>query len=58
MREPERVDGPTPNGGAYAVGYYDETGHLIEVVEYDADGEQIFRTYNETPPALEPPPPR
>jgi hypothetical protein len=40
-----RVEGPTPRGGVVALGYYDEHGHLAEVVEFDSEGCQIARTY-------------
>lgn len=57
--EPEtrqRTEGPTPNGGQYAVAYFrDAQGNPcardqaqgIEVIEYDKDGNAIFRTYME-----------
>lgn len=50
----ERSDGPTPNGGAYAIAYFaDARGNpcvkadarSMEIVEYDADGEAVHRTY-------------
>ena len=49
-----RVDGPTPNGGAYAIRYYrDAEGDPCpadrsvssEIVEFTAGGEAIHRTY-------------
>lgn len=54
-----RVDGPTPNGGAYTViTYYDiehkrvdeEVATHAELVEFDANGEQVLRTYVELEP--------
>ena len=39
----DRIEGPTPNGGAYAIKY--EHDGSIEIVEYDDLGEPIFRTY-------------
>ena len=50
---PERSDGPTPNGGAYALAYFSKAGgpalrgdaDAVEIVEYTADGREIFRTY-------------
>jgi hypothetical protein len=33
---PERIDGPTPNGGAYAIAYYRDDGSR-EIVEFDAN---------------------
>jgi hypothetical protein len=56
MSEPtsERLDGPTPNGGTYAVAYFrDATGApavksraaSIEIVEYSPDGDEVSRTY-------------
>lgn len=50
----ERVDGPTPNGGAYAIAHYrDQHGrpcaktdaHATEIVEHAADGRELHRTY-------------
>ncbi|MGI8933043.1 MAG: hypothetical protein ACR2FS_03115 [Phormidesmis sp.] len=50
----ERHDGPTPNGGAYSIGYFQDSegkpttkdkAVSIEAVEFDATGNQIFRTY-------------
>jgi hypothetical protein len=49
-----RVDEKTPNGGAYSIAFFfndrresvDETEATgMEVVEYLADGTEIFRTY-------------
>lgn len=40
----QRVEGPTPNGGAYAVRYVRDDGSS-EIVEFDAEGEAIFRTH-------------
>ena len=51
---PRRSEGPTPAGGAYAIAYRDEAGEVVEVVEYDADGRPIARTYAE-PDEEEPP---
>ena len=50
----ERIDGATPNGGAYAIAYWlDQDGSptdkasaaACEVVEYDRSDNAIFRTY-------------
>lgn len=50
----ERREGPTPNGGAYSIGYFQDSdgrpttkdkAARIEAVEFDAAGNQIFRTY-------------
>lgn len=55
----ERIDGPTPNGGAYAIIYYqDAQGELTdkssavraELIEFDANGEQVWRSYVEIQP--------
>jgi hypothetical protein len=55
----ERIDGPTPNGGTYAIAYYqDEAGEAtdkdaataVEIVEFDGDDNEIFRTYGELIP--------
>lgn len=54
MAEAERVEGPTPAGGAYSILYYmDDRGDrsdkkdavLVEIVEYDESGNVIYRTY-------------
>lgn len=44
-RPPERVDGPTPNGGAYCIAYYGADDRLAEIVEFDAADREIRRTY-------------
>lgn len=50
----QRINGPTENGGAYAIAFYltaqglpasKEVAEAVELVEYDARGEQIARTY-------------
>jgi hypothetical protein len=48
-----RVEGPTPKGGAYSIGYFSHDGrpvpqrfaNQILIVEYDDDGHEIFRTF-------------
>ena len=54
MASSERKDGPTPNGGAYSIVYFqDEQGNPVEkeqatkmeAVEFDAADNQVFRTY-------------
>jgi hypothetical protein len=49
---PERIEGPTPAGGVYAIAYRGEDGS-IEIVEYDQAGAELMRTYCEPrrPPA-------
>ncbi len=56
MANSERTEGPTPNGGAYSILYFqDADGNPVEkseatraeAVEFDAPGNQIFRTYLE-----------
>ncbi len=51
---PTRTEGPTPAGGAYAVGLWlDDDGNEVEpalatraeIVEYDTDGLELNRTY-------------
>jgi hypothetical protein len=42
-RKGQRIEGPTPNGGAYAIKY--QEGNRIEIVEFDEDGQVIERTY-------------
>ena len=44
----ERIDGPTPNGGVYAIRYFHDDGSS-EIVEFDANDKQIWRTYMEAP---------
>ncbi len=55
----ERIEGPTPRGGAYAIAYYqDANGQpadkasavAVEIVEYDAAGVALWRTYAEVTP--------
>jgi len=50
----ERRDGATPNGGIYSIAYYRDADGTpttkdqaaeIEIVEYAADGREVFRTY-------------
>lgn len=50
----ERIEGPTLNGGAYAIVYWKGPGDALatredaiggEIVEFDGDGKAIFRTY-------------
>ncbi len=50
----ERIEGPTLNGGAYAIAHYsDEDGRpvdkakatRVEIHEYSADGKLLMRTY-------------
>ena len=41
-KEPVRIEGPTPNGGAYALAVEDDDG-MVHIVECDADG-RGFRT--------------
>jgi hypothetical protein len=52
----ERIEGPTPRGGAYSIAYYQNTlgnavpkeqACFVEIVEYSKDGEHIARTYGE-----------
>jgi hypothetical protein len=44
-RKPERVEGPTPNGGAYSIAYFHDDGSR-EIVEFDAADRPIWRTYS------------
>lgn len=41
----ERHNGPTPAGGAYSEAYIANDGGIVEVVEYNAEGRAITRTY-------------
>jgi hypothetical protein len=45
----ERRDGPTPAGGAYSEAHTAQDGTAVEIVEYDADGRAIARTYASRP---------
>lgn len=44
----ERIPGPTPNGGAYAIAYHHPDGS-VEIVEFTADHVEIQRTYSDPP---------
>jgi hypothetical protein len=55
----ERFDGPTPAGGTYMIITYMDVNHNFatkeqatnfELVEYDAKGEPVLRTYGELTP--------
>jgi hypothetical protein len=57
-KEPEapgsdRIDGPTPNGGDYAILLRDAEGNPVEIVEFAADGSVVMRTYLATGAASE-----
>ena len=50
----ERIDGPTPAGGVYAIAYFTDVNDQpvakskatqVKIFEYDAKGESINRTY-------------
>jgi hypothetical protein len=43
--EPEHIEGPTPNGGTYALVYVHDDGQ-IEIVEFDRDDREILRIYS------------
>ncbi len=45
---PERTEGPTPAGGAYAIAYRHDDGSM-EIVEFESDGHEIRRTYSAPP---------
>jgi hypothetical protein len=47
-KPPERVDGPTPNGGAYSLMFTHADGSM-EIVEYDEHDVELMRTYGEPP---------
>ena len=47
----ERIEGPTPNGGAYALAYRGDD--FMEIVEFDSSGNQVFRTYLERDDTLQ-----
>jgi hypothetical protein len=44
----ERSGGPTPSGGAYSEAIIDDEGRIVEIVECDASGKPIARTYGES----------
>lgn len=44
-RQPERIPGPTPAGGAYALVYRHDDGQ-VEIVEFDDRDQEIRRTYS------------
>ncbi len=46
--EPKRVEGPTPNGGAYAILFTHDDGSM-EIAEFNAEGSEVFRTYGPPP---------
>ena len=46
VAEPYRIEGPTPNGGLYAIVYVHDDGS-IEIVEFDHDDREIRRTYSQ-----------
>jgi hypothetical protein len=37
--------GPTPAGGVRSVAVFNAAGQIVEITEYDADGQAIQRTY-------------
>lgn len=45
--EVRRVEGPTPNGGAYMIIFRHRNGDetQVEITEYDENDEPVFRTY-------------
>jgi hypothetical protein len=45
VKPPERTEGPTPGGGAYAVAYRGADGSIVEIVEFAADRTAPHRTY-------------
>jgi hypothetical protein len=47
-RTPERIDGPTPNGGTYALVFVHDDG-TVEIVEYDDQDQVLVRTYSPPP---------
>lgn len=61
MANHERVEGPTPAGGAYAVAYFSDAkgnpcikalASSMEIVEFNKKGEEISRTYGTTKPIV------
>ena len=56
MATSERREGPTPAGGAYSIAHWfdadgtpcpRELATEVEIIEYDAQDAQVFRTYGE-----------
>ncbi len=52
-----RIDEPTPHGGVASIAYWQDAegkattrdqAVAVEIVEIDAQGKQIYRTYGET----------
>jgi hypothetical protein len=52
----ERINEPTPNGGVYAIAYFYSDKRKptakakathVEIVEFDANDKEIWRTYGE-----------
>jgi len=48
LPKPQRSEGPTPNGGAYAIAYTNTDGSM-EIVEFDKNDKEIMRTYGKPP---------
>ena len=50
--EVKRVEGPTPNGGAYMIIFSHRHGDetQVEITEYDENDEPVFRTYGRSGP--------
>jgi len=44
----ERIEGPTPAGGAYEIAYRHDDG-AVEIVEFDLAGTELQRTYSPDP---------
>jgi len=44
----ERLEGPTPSGGAYADVHYDDADRVVEIHEYDEAGNSILREFKVT----------
>ena len=57
MATKREVDGPTPNGGVRSAAYFMDDDHqaadeevatMMEIVEFDAEGKVVGRTYGRT----------
>jgi hypothetical protein len=44
IKNGERREGPTPNGGAYSILYIHDDGQ-VEIVEFSVTDQEIRRTY-------------
>jgi hypothetical protein len=59
VKTEERINGETPKGGVYSIAYFQdakgqpvakENATAIEIIEFDENDRQIFRTYQRNKP--------